>query len=478
MERPHLWIPVLALLVVLTLLAPSLATRAGSSVAGPHARDGGSARSLPGMPAATLPGTSAGTLPGVEAGTQFSQTLYLPLLANRYQDYADSGFGIQIFGTNAALSTKLADMGAKWVRMPLNWSYIEPVNTTPENYAWSAAWEQELLRLRGRGVNFVLTLTGNPAWAATYPGGPVDKVDPAELVEFMEAVVARYGAPGHQPQAYVDLLQSVYDPIKAVDPEAQIVFGGVAYDAFEDPWGGPFVRSFLDGVLANGGGDYFDVMNFHYYLSYGAEWAPYGIDILGKYNYLRDKLASYGVYKAFVCTETAMWSDSAHDGSDELQSRYVSQVFARSMSARFRFTIWFRLFDDGELGTVKVGLLDPIYIPKPAYRAYQTLARQLGGTVYVRTWSWAETGSSALEVYEFAPEQGQAWSDGATRIILAWTNDEGQHPLLIQAGELVQVDKYGVEQTVQDGDDGLVDGAIRLSIGPSPVYLRLVVSSQ
>jgi hypothetical protein len=78
-----------------------------------------------------------------------------------------------------------------------------------------------------------------------------------------------------------------------------------------------------------------------------------------------------------------------------------------------------------------------------------------------------------MEVYEFGPGQGDAWPDGTTRIILAWTNDEKEYPLLIRADELVQVDKFGVEETVRDGDDGRVDGAIRLSIGPSPVYVRL-----
>jgi len=226
-------------------------------------------------------------------------------------------------------------------------------------------------------------------------------------------------------------------------------------------------------VLANGGGDYFDVMNFHYYLAFAADWASYGIDILGKYNYLHDKLASYGVYKPFICTETSMWSDAANDGSDELQSRYVSQVFARSMSAGFRFTIWFRFLDDGLLGTHKWGLLNEYQNPKLAYRAYQILARQLGGTVYVRTWPLSETISGALEVYEFGPGEAAALPDGTTRIVLAWTNDENEHMLMIRAGELLLVDKYGLEQTVQDGDDGLVDGRIWLSIGPSPVYLRL-----
>lgn len=493
--RPGFWLPALMLLIV-AALAISLTP---PSYAGGKAA--GRAVLQPGL-SVEVSGAEESQSPNVQAATEFSHTAYLPLLARNHSIYLDSGFGVQIYSTNTSLSNKLADMGAKWVRLPLRWDDIEPVNTTPEHYTWPAGFERELAYLRGKGVSFILTLTHNPSWAATYPGGPIDKVDIGELVEFMEAVVARYGAApydvkhwefynepdngdeyfaslgavgyfGYQPQAYVDVLQAVYEPMKAVDPEAQIVFGGIAYDAWDDPWGGPFVKLFLDNVLARGGGDYFDVMNFHYYLAFSDNWAAYGIDILGKYNYLRSKLAAYGVYKPFVCTETSMWSDAAHDGSDELQSRYVPQVFARSMAAGFRFTIWFRLVDDNELGTHKWGLLDAFYQPKPAYWAYQTLARQLGGAAYVRTLSLTETDSADIEAYEFEPGQGLAWADGGTRIVLAWTNDEQQHPLLLRGDELVQVDKFGLETRVHDGDDGQTDGFIRLIVGPSPVYLRL-----
>src|SRR5690606_37440919 len=74
------------------------------------------------------------------------------------------------------------------------------------------------------------------------------------------------GGWGFNANRYAQMLQAVYPAVKAADSEAQIVFGGLAYDNFvTGPGTGIFVRDFLDKVLDAGGGDYFDVINFHYY---------------------------------------------------------------------------------------------------------------------------------------------------------------------------------------------------------------------
>jgi len=43
--------------------------------------------------------------------------------------------------------------------------------------------------LASNGRTIILVLDGNPPWAATYGGGPIDLVDISELVEFMTAAV-------------------------------------------------------------------------------------------------------------------------------------------------------------------------------------------------------------------------------------------------------------------------------------------------
>ena len=421
--------------------------------------------------------------------------IFLPLVLNGHPQAPESSFGVALNWFRQR-GDKVLPLGASWIRTWLLWSWIEPENTRPENYQWPAWLDEEIAQLSAHGIRPILTIQGNPSWAATYPGGPVDLVELGELVEFMEAAVARYSAPpynvkhwefynepdntselyaqtggwgyfGHQPEAYVELLAAVYGPMKAVDPEAQIVFGGLALDNWttDDPPGN-FARDFVDKVLQNGGGAYFDVMNFHYYIAFRHNWDPHGPGIIGKATALREKLASYGVYKPLICTETSMWSDALHGGSDELQCRYVPQVFARSMAAGLQTTIWYRLVEGGTVGDWKYGLMDSDVNPKPSYRAYQTMVRQLAPTRYVRTLDPGETSSDQIEAYEFDTH------DGSTRILVAWTNDELAHALVLETAQVVVVDKFGSKTTIDDGGDGTADGRVWVDIGPSPVYLR------
>jgi phosphoribosylpyrophosphate synthetase len=79
----------------------------------------------------------------------------------------------------------------------------------------------------------------------------------------------------------------------------------------------------------------------------------------------------------------------------------------------------------------------------------------------------AETGSTQIEAYEFLTR------DGSSRIIVAWTNDNLSHAMSLTADQVVTVDMYGSQTTIDDGDDGKVDGYVKVTVGPSPVYLRL-----
>ncbi len=103
-------------------------------------------------------------------------------------------WGVQIYGQNLRVEN-MDKVGAGVVRVPLEWKTIEPANTTPANYQWPAEFEGQLAQLAARNIRIILTLMGNPSWAATYEAGPIDKTDVSELVQFMEAAVDRYSAP-------------------------------------------------------------------------------------------------------------------------------------------------------------------------------------------------------------------------------------------------------------------------------------------
>jgi hypothetical protein len=204
------------------------------------------------------------------------------------------------------------------------------------------------------------------------------------VAEFMQAAAARYGQPpfnvkhwemynepdcgdpnyanvgygffGHDPQAYVDLLHTVYDAVKAVNTDIQVVLGGLAYDWFEED-GGPFVRDFIDQVLYLGGADYFDFMNLHYYRVFDAEWASYGHGILGKLAVLQEILESNNVEKPFLSTESGWYSDGGGPET-EVQARYVVQLFTRILSADLAPMIWYDLVDAADPIYPKFGLLE------------------------------------------------------------------------------------------------------------------------
>jgi hypothetical protein len=444
---------------------------------------------------ASVPTTLEGGM-GATAPLSPSYTVHLPLIHAGHWQAPDSLLGVQIYDSDPDAENKVAHMGARWARLPLKWGSIEPENTDPISYYWSVSFDNWLARLASKNIQVILTLTKNPSWAATYPGGPIDQpgASNSDLVEFMVAAVGRYSQPpynvkhwefynepdngdefyaelgwgyfGNDPEAYAQLLAAVYQPIKAADPEAQIVFGGIAYDWWTTD-GGPFVEDFLDGVLAYDGGDSFDVMNFHYYPAFRINWELYGPDILGKAAYIRTVLATYDVDKPLICTEASQWSDEAHGGSDELQSRYVAQVFARSMAADLEITIWFMLIDSGGLGNWEYGLLNPDRSPKPSYFAYSTFARQMAFAQYVRMVPPGEMGSYQVEAYEFLTQRG------GTKIIVAWAIDDQGHNTWWTADQMAVVDKFGVRTMVYDEDDGQLDGQVRVTIGPSPLYLRV-----
>ncbi len=92
---------------------------------------------------------------------------------------------------------------------------------------------------------------------------------------------------GHYGARYAQMLAAIYPAIKTANPNAKVLLGGIAYDGFEDK-GGQFVRSFLDDVLNAGGGDYFDIMNFHAYPAFRGSWTPgKGSGLLEKANAIR-----------------------------------------------------------------------------------------------------------------------------------------------------------------------------------------------
>jgi hypothetical protein len=335
--------------------------------------------------------------------------------------------GFQVYGSasfEGPYYKDLMESGASWVRLAFDWSLVEPENTTPADYQW--AHTDNLVKLATEQCWPIVLLMGhNPEWAATMSQGPLDKASVDELAQFMGALAERYDgdgvsdAPGspkvvyfemyNEPDArasgaverwgmhgdeYAEMLKAVYPAIKKGNPQAQVLFGGIAYDSFTDsPDPGVFVRSFFEDVLKDGGGAYFDIMNFHFYPLFGWNWTKQfpkdGPGLIEKFEAIRGLMQKYSVDKPIIVTELSWHNnkDAGIYGSNTLQIRMVQQLYTQAMAAGISMVAWWPLADPGGSYQLDSGLVTnsesgPV-TRKPAYGAYQVLVRELGGARFV-----------------------------------------------------------------------------------------------
>jgi hypothetical protein len=336
-------------------------------------------------------------------------------------------FGFQdVNAGNIQYFPLMAEIGIKWVRTNVYWSDIEPIREDPPRYHWEK-YDELFKRLVEMGFTPIITIAGNPSWISTYRGGPFDKGDVKDYLRFVKAMVERYdgdgkndapGSPkivyweiynepdltslewarnhgwgfwGNEPIKYANLLKAVYPVIKGVSKDAQMVFGGIALDNWTY-----FNSQFLDKVLKAGAGPYFDIMNFHYYFPFHNVWDRYGPDIIGKTNYIRDLLASYGLRKDIFCTEMGIWSEQ--NSSLEFQASYLTKLFIRGMAADLKSMIWFTLVDFDTKGMDPTrGVFDTKMNKKPSYHALKHLTSYMKEAVYRAPLSFKEGGNIAID---------------------------------------------------------------------------------
>ena len=447
-----------------------------------------------------------------------SGKIFMPMTtSNRPTKWAwESVFGMQMYNDSRPTSPfhhSLMDSGATWLRIAVHWSSIEPNNTSPSAYLWEQA-DKPLgaAEIRGGyGVRVIGTIETAPVWArydSFKADGPINAANMPDFKEFVGALVERFdgdgymdapGSPivdywefynepdrrlattdgrwGDHPAEYAAMLAAVYPVVKSANPNAKVVFGGLAYDFFTDQ-GGPFIRTFLDDVLAAGAGDHFDVFNFHTYPLFASNWLAAGESGAGLYQksqYLRAKLQAVGLHKPMIVTE-AGWHSNSPPGlpsSPETQSRYVAQLFTQSLAADIDVMTWWMLYDPGE-GSADFGLVtrDAEPFRKPSFLAYQTIVNQLTGKEFVRTLPPSETKNGWMEAYEFHDPL-----TGRTQYI-AWLNPiitQATGTLSIAAEEVRTISLYGiVGPTITDAGDGADNGRVSVPINGQPVYIEVL----
>lgn len=458
-----------------------------------------------------------------------SNPIYLPqvLLQSCKEIKAANLMGTQIYdGTrsDSIYHQPLLNSGATWVRTNIPWNQVEPANTTPDKYDWTNADYQVSMAYQ-RCWPLVLTLGYNPSWASTLSEGYLDRTSVSEMAQLMGAVAERYdgdgvqdapGSPkvfyfemynepdvgensvqvrwGDAPDKYADMLKAVYPAIKAANPQAQVVFGGIAFDFFtdQDPVhpenNGPFVRAFFENVLKNGGGAYFDIMNYHFYPLFGSNWTDDfpkdGPGLVEKTEAVRAIMRKYNIDKPVIITE-AGWHNNVTlpHGDDTLQVRYVQKLYTQAKAAGIPMLAWWPFSDVGESYGLDSGLVSREIAGqitlKPAYYAYGVFAREMVSATYVAE---IEAGSD-IKVYKFRDDV-----KGRT-VYVAWTNptdlasafgsatvpykDTARSTNVTLVGSSAQAyDAFWTKVAdVTDAGDGRTDNRVKVPIDGNPRYI-------
>jgi hypothetical protein len=272
---------------------------------------------------------------------------------------------------------------------------------------------------------------------------------------------------------YAEMLKAVYPMIKETNPQAQVLIGGLLLDC--DPTHPPEGKDckpskFLEGILNNGGSDYFDIVSFHGYSPYSGAaiggglyndihfgpWESRGGFVLGKVDFIREVLSNYGSDKPIMHTEGSLTcsensSEECNPPGDafyDAQADYVVWLYIRNWAEAVKGTIWYQLEGPGWRNG---SMLSGDGQPKPALEAFNFLTKELKGAVY--------TG----EVTEFPDLQGYEFLSDHKRIWAIWSPDGQAYPISLPPMVTKVVDLFGNELATDQGEINIL----------RPVYFEL-----
>lgn len=413
--------------------------------------------------------------------------------------------GVEIYEiTSAQGLNQVLRMGAYWLRRSsVYWNEIEP-EEGQRDWTKLSGLEEELKRAAEKQLQVILVVRGTPTWAQETPGslcGPVLPGKMAAFASFVGELTMRYSvAPynvkywelGNEPDVdaalvpldsvfgcwgktgdpyygggyYAEMLKQAYPQIKAADPEAQVLVGGLLLDC--DPENPPDGKDctparYLQGIFENGGGDYFDGVSFHAYDHYAgpyqysnpnwrSRWDTTGPVLIAKTHFLRAVLQMYGHPEKFlVNTEAGLLcgrsGEEVECQTQEFQltkAYYVAQSNASAAAEGLRGNLWYSLF--GWRGTALLNGQEVL----PAYEAFRFSSKMINGAAFVRV----VDEFPGVRGYEFLLDERHVW--------ILWSLDGAEHAIQLpqMPGEVFDV--FGVP----------LEPAQELKILPAPVYLR------
>ncbi|NQX10461.1 cellulase family glycosylhydrolase [Microbacteriaceae bacterium VKM Ac-2855] len=380
----------------------------------------------------------------------------------------------------------LENTSVRWAREEFEWKRVEP---RKGYYDW-AKFDQAVAISQARNVDMIGKLVYSAPWASSAPAGTSGEIaqyypptNVADYAAYATAVVNRYkdrvhiwevwnepntdyywrGATAEQ---YGALLKATYTAIKAADPTATVLVGGL--DQFSDP--------FMRGVIAAGAGSSFDGLAIHTYATSGApelSAIPTYIDAAQAF------LARSAPGKSLWITEVGWATCTSCVGatSEADQADYLSRSYLDAAARGIKAIAWYNLVGGTDLDQP----LDTFAVTekggrqKPAYGALKEVGEILargtaagragatasmasvkaddlasttgyvaapvgGGTATLTTTTSANSGAGALKLsYDFSGSSQGAQIQSATALpgsptaVSMWVNgDASSSPIYLK----------------------------------------------
>ena len=445
-------------------------------------------------------------------------------------------FAIDMSGldTDYAMRDLAVAAGFRWVRTFVGWGDIEP--NGPVNGQHTYNWPDNLFdiyRNDRRLSPLVVVAAPNPNWAVPSGQRVCGPIDPAHLDDFgvfVYQLVSRYadvaahwvfyneqdqwthkdlhdagGCWGGHGAEYAQMLALAWDAAHRVNPDAQVLFGGVAYEPAWDQdrvWDRFFLRDVFRYMRDNPpppGRDYVDIIMANQYDFGRDDWdggdgtLPQNQDILAKFRQAVSDVSfnpstsgaysiarwqsEYGLDKPMGASEVGLQVSldcSDVEVCEELQARHVVHVNVRGMAADLKFITWYTLVDKAT-DPLKYGLLRSDLTPRPAYIAYQALTQQLDG--YEFDQQLIVSGKPRIQAYRFDKEGVKKlvlWRDSGERI--KRQDKDAAETMIVGAAELgtwtgwvMITDKLGRSRVLREPIE------ITLGISSDPVFVQNVL---
>ncbi len=309
--------------------------------------------------------------------------------------------GVVLPDPNAAQAADVSALGTHWVRVFAAWPDIEPARGSYSGF-WLSYYEQLFKQLPG-GTKIIVDVVDSPSWETGSSDEHTPPANPNDYAAFVGSLAQRWGSRvaayelwneedspswwtgAPNPAAYKQLLKATYPVVKAAEPKATVLLGGLTGNDYP----------FLEGVYAAGGKGSFDAVAVH---------TDTACDVLSPYEFLRgpdgrmipDSFLAYREVHAVMlangdespiwmtelswrttsatCPEGA-WAGQKPEGvSEAQQATYLSQAYhCLAEDPYVKVALWFDLQDEG---SVLSGLLRSNGSRKPSFAAMQAYARK------------------------------------------------------------------------------------------------------